>query len=292
MSRIASPISSATTRWSAASSAGLDPLPRLLLLPGFGMIGVGKTAAEASVACDVGGAWMEGVASAERIGGFESMTEAEHFEVEYWSLEQAKLGKTADKILTRRVVLVTGGGGAIGAATAKAFAAAGADARTVLDLDGEKAAVVAKSLGPKALALACDVTDPKSVESAFAAAAAAFGGVDIVVSNAGAAWSGMMADMPDEVLRKSFELNFFAHQAVAQAAVRIMRAQAMGGCLLFNVSKQAINPGANFGSLWRAVESRPARARAPICAGARQGRRCASTPSTPTASAPACSPTP
>jgi NAD(P)-dependent dehydrogenase (short-subunit alcohol dehydrogenase family) len=74
-----------------------------------------------------------------------------------------------------------------------------------------------------------------------------FGGVDIVVSNAGAAWQGRIGEVDEEVLRRSFELNFYGHQRVAQAAVRIMLAQATGGCLLFNVSKQAVNPGPGFG---------------------------------------------
>jgi len=94
----------------------------------------------------------------------------------------------------------------------------------------------------------CDVTDPASVERAFEAVAARFGGLDILVSNAGAAWTGPMADLPEAALRRSFDLNFFAHQTVAQAAVAIMRRQGLGGTLLFNVSKQALNPGADFGA--------------------------------------------
>ena len=74
-----------------------------------------------------------------------------------------------------------------------------------------------------------------------------FGGVDIVVSNAGAAWQGRIGEVDEDVLRQSFELNFYGHQRVAQAAVKIMLAQGTGGCLLFNVSKQAVNPGPNFG---------------------------------------------
>ena len=69
----------------------------------------------------------------------------------------------------------------------------------------------------------------------------------MVVSNAGAAWPGRIGDVDDAALRKSFELNFFAHQSVAQAAVHVMCAQGTGGCLLFNTSKQAINPGKDFG---------------------------------------------
>jgi NAD(P)-dependent dehydrogenase (short-subunit alcohol dehydrogenase family) len=91
------------------------------------------------------------------------------------------------------------------------------------------------------------VTDAVSVRSAFEQVATVFGGVDIVVSNAGAAWQGRIGEVDEAVLRQSFELNFYGHQRVAQAAVKIMLAQRSGGCLLFNVSKQAVNPGANFG---------------------------------------------
>jgi NAD(P)-dependent dehydrogenase (short-subunit alcohol dehydrogenase family) len=105
----------------------------------------------------------------------------------------------------------------------------------------------AQRLGGTALGIECDVTDPAALRLVFDRIAEHFGGVDIVVSNSGAAWQGRIGDVEDHVLRQSFELNFFAHQTVAQNAVRIMLAQGTGGCLLFNVSKQAVNPGPNFG---------------------------------------------
>jgi NAD(P)-dependent dehydrogenase (short-subunit alcohol dehydrogenase family) len=117
----------------------------------------------------------------------------------------------------------------------------------LLDLDAGAAKERAKAIGGNALAVPCDVTDPASVTRAFEQVVATFGGVDIVVSNAGAAWQGRIGEVDEETLRKSFELNFYGHQRVAQAAVKIMLAQGTGGCLLFNVSKQAVNPGANFG---------------------------------------------
>jgi len=85
------------------------------------------------------------------------------------------------------------------------------------------------------------------VRAAFDEVAATFGGVDIVVSNAGAAWQGRIGEVDEEILRQSFELNFYGHQRVAQAAIKILLAQGTGGCLLFNVSKQPVNPGPNFG---------------------------------------------
>lgn len=225
----------------------LDPMPRLTLVPGLGMFGHGQTLKDAKIAADVGEMWIEAARDAESIGRFQPVSKPDLFDLEYWSLEQAKLAGAKAKPFTGQVAIVTGGAGAIGAATAKAFAREGAHV-VVLDLDGTKAAEVAKSIGNQSIGLACDVTDTASVCAAFDAAVSTYGGVDIVVSNAGAAWESPIATMDDALLRKSFELNFFSHQSVAQNAVRIMKEQATGGVLLFNASKQAVNPGANFGA--------------------------------------------
>ena len=156
------------------------------------------------------------------------------FDIEYWSLEQAKLGKGAERPMARQIVAITGAGGAIGAAAARAFAAEGATV-AALDIDAGAAAAAIDGIG--GAAFACDVTEPASVETAFAQICERFGGVDVLISNAGAAWSGRIGEVDADVLRKSFELNFFAHQTVAQNAARVMTAQGTGGSLLFNVSK-------------------------------------------------------
>ena len=224
----------------------LDPMPRVILVPGLGLFGLGGNAQDARVAADIALSTIETVTDAEAVGRFELVSEADMFDIEYWSLEQAKLGQGAEKPLAGQIAAITGGAGTIGRATARAMSRAGAEI-ALLDIDVEAAEAAAKTLGGAALGLACDVTDPASVRAAFDRVAAQFGGVDIVVSNAGAAWQGRIGEVEDQVLRRSFELNFFAHQYVAQNAVRIMLAQGTGGCLLFNVSKQAVNPGPNFG---------------------------------------------
>ena len=224
----------------------LDPYPRVILVPGLGLFGLGASAKDAAIAADIAENTVEVITDAERMSAYRPISEEDQFDVEYWSLEQAKLGKAAEKRLARQVAVITGGGSGIGAATAKAMAREGAEI-AVLDRDGEAAARVAKEIGRYALGVACDVTDPAAVHAAFDQVAAKFGGVDIVVSNAGAAWQGRIGEVDDETLRRSFELNFFAHQNVAQNAVRIMKAQGTGGCLLFNTSKQAVNPGKDFG---------------------------------------------
>jgi rhamnose utilization protein RhaD (predicted bifunctional aldolase and dehydrogenase)/NAD(P)-dependent dehydrogenase (short-subunit alcohol dehydrogenase family) len=224
----------------------LDPAPRVILVPGLGLFGIGRSKKDARVAADLAEAAVEGITDAEAIGRFTSIGEEDMFDCEYWSLEQAKLGVAKQLPLAGQVAIITGSGGVIGAAIARAFAVAGAEV-ALLDLDMKAVREKAASVGGAALAVQCDVTDTSSVRAAFAAVVEAFGGVDMVVSNAGAAWQGRIGEVDEVILRKSFELNFFAHQKVAQAAVKIMLQQGTGGCLLFNVSKQAVNPGPNFG---------------------------------------------
>jgi NAD(P)-dependent dehydrogenase (short-subunit alcohol dehydrogenase family) len=116
-----------------------------------------------------------------------------------------------------------------------------------MDLNPDALVAAVVELGTDTLAIQCDVTDRMAVQDAFDRTARVFGGVDIVVSNVGVALQGRIGDVPDETLRKSFEINFFSHQTIAQNAVRIMKMQGTGGVLLFNVSKQAVNPGPDFG---------------------------------------------
>jgi rhamnose utilization protein RhaD (predicted bifunctional aldolase and dehydrogenase)/NAD(P)-dependent dehydrogenase (short-subunit alcohol dehydrogenase family) len=224
----------------------VDPLPRIVLVPGLGLYGLGRSAKDARIAADLAEAAIATITDAEAIGRFQAITEADMFDTEYWPIEQAKLGNEPEKPLAGQVAVVTGAGGAIGAATARALAAAGAEV-ALMDVDLGAAERQAQAIGGAATAVACDVTLGATVGGAFTQVAETFGGVDIVVSNAGAAWQGRIGEVDEAILRKSFELNFFGHQRVAQAAVKIMLAQGTGGCLLFNVSKQAVNPGPNFG---------------------------------------------
>jgi NAD(P)-dependent dehydrogenase (short-subunit alcohol dehydrogenase family)/ribulose-5-phosphate 4-epimerase/fuculose-1-phosphate aldolase len=224
----------------------LDPMPRVVLVPGLGLFGLGRSKKDARVAADLAEAAIETITDAEATGRYQALDDANLFDMEYWSLEQAKLGAAAENPLAGQVVAITGAGGGIGAATAKAFAAAGAEV-ALLDKNFAAASETAKAIGGSSIAVACDVTLPRMAQAAFEQVVDAFGGIDIVVSNAGAAWQGRIGEVDEAVLRESFELNFYGHQRVAQAAVKIMLQQGTGGCLLFNVSKQAVNPGPNFG---------------------------------------------
>ena len=140
----------------------------VVLVPGLGLFGVGHTMKDARIAADIAESTVKTVTDAEAIGRFESAGEANLFDIEYWSLEQAKLGAQSRAPLAGNIVLVTGGGGTIGSAIARAFADEGAEV-AVLDVDpdriGEEAA--ADQAGRTALAVRCDVTDRDSVRAAF-----------------------------------------------------------------------------------------------------------------------------
>ena len=139
----------------------LDQMPRLTLVPGVGMFGHGRTLKDAKIASDVGEMWIEAVKGAEAIGNFQPLSKADLFPLEYWSLEQAKLASNKPKPLTGQVMLVTGGAGAIGAATAKLFADYGAHV-VVVDLDADKAADAAKKAGNNSIGVGADITEPDS----------------------------------------------------------------------------------------------------------------------------------
>ncbi|NTW69831.1 MAG: bifunctional aldolase/short-chain dehydrogenase [Chlorobiaceae bacterium] len=224
----------------------LAPLPGVVLVPGLGLFGLGKTARAAAINADIATSTGAAILDAESIGTFESISDREAFEIEYWDMEQEKVNKVHHDIFAGKVVMVTGAASGIGLATAKAFRQRGAEL-VLLDLSLDALERAADYLGGNVLVKTCDVTSRKEIRSAFDEACRRFGGVDIVVSNVGAAIQGRIGEVADDLLRKSFELNFFSHQSIAQDAVRVMKLQGTGGVLLFNVSKQAVNPGPDFG---------------------------------------------
>jgi len=227
----------------------LDALPRVVLLPGAGLWGAGATEKDARIAADLAEHTADTILKAECFGSYTPLGPLELFQMEYWSLEQAKLGKGAEKALARQVALVTGAASGIGLATALELARHGAHL-VLLDLDEARlqaAAAQAQSSGVGVLALAVDVTDGAAVRDAVRRAVLRFGGLDLAVSNAGKVWQGPMAECSEKDLRASFELNFFAQHSVAAAAVEVFKRQGTGGQLLFNASKSAFNPGPELG---------------------------------------------
>lgn len=225
----------------------LEPHPCVAWIEGVGIVGIGKNAGAAAATADIAEQTVEVMTLGEASGGFHPIGEDDIFDMEYWSLEQAKLAKAKPKPFEGQVALVTGAASGIGLATAKAFAAQGA-ALVLADRDGEALEKANEAVGGACHAVVADLTQAGAGADSVKAATLRFGGLDILVSNAGFAQQGLLTELSDEELRGSFELNFFAHLAVARAAADVMEKQGTGGQMLFNVSKQAVNPGKGFGA--------------------------------------------
>lgn len=234
-------------RDAATKKVMLSPLPKLIWAEGIGLIGAGASLKEAQVITDLAEQNSRVMADGADNGGFVPATPTDLFDMEYWSLEQAKLGKSKPPAMQGRVVVVTGGAGAIGLATAKAFKSEGSE---VLLVDKDEAAldIALAEVGSGVRGLAINLIDDGSAAAVVQAATEHFGGMDILVSNAGYAHEGAIAELDETSLRASFELNFFAHFRLARAVHTVMNRQGHGGQMLFNVSKQAVNPGRNFGA--------------------------------------------
>jgi len=221
----------------------LDTSPRVVLVQNVGMFSVGKDLGAAKIAGDLTETNAKVITSVEETSAYRFISERDLFDIEYWSLEQAKI-KKKKKLLEGNVVVITGGTGIIGFETYKMFKSYGAEV-ILLDYNLDRLKTVQSKIND--LCIHCDVTNKKSVKKAFDQICEKYGGIDILISNAGTAPSGTIGEVNDDILRKSFEINFFSHQNCASEAIKIMKKQNINGCLLFNISKQSVNPGKNFG---------------------------------------------
>jgi rhamnose utilization protein RhaD (predicted bifunctional aldolase and dehydrogenase)/NAD(P)-dependent dehydrogenase (short-subunit alcohol dehydrogenase family) len=239
------------TRDGGTKKTKLDPYPRVILVPKVGIVTVAKTKKDARIAADIYEHTRDVMTHASDVGEYSPVSMADLFDVEYWSLEQAKIKKSPSPPLAGRVALVTGAASGIGLATAELFLGEGAhvvlidrEAASLSDVDAR----LRKKYGAEVTSIACDVTKQNEVRAAFEHAIASFGGVDLVVSNAGNAPEGLLhTHAGEKKLRDSLELNLLAHNIVAMEAVDVMRLTGRGGCLLFNASKSAFNQGPSFG---------------------------------------------
>jgi len=228
-----------------------DALPRVVLVPGLGMFTAGRDRRTAGIVSDIYHHTIEVLGQASAFGRYVSLSARDAFDVEYWPLELYKLTLAPpEKELARRIALVTGGASGIGRAIARRLAAEGAHV-VVGDLDAEGAARTADEIGAavgagRALGLGMDVTREDSVRAAFEAAVLTYGGLDILVSNAGTAHSAPVASMALEDWERSFAVNARGHFLVAREAMRLLIAQGLGGALVFIATKNVMAPGKDF----------------------------------------------
>jgi NAD(P)-dependent dehydrogenase (short-subunit alcohol dehydrogenase family) len=221
-----------------------------VLLPGAGALCFGRTKQDAIIAADLTEHTLRTKSLAAAIGRYAALSELDLFDMEYWSLEQAKLGKTKDRALERQVVLVTGGAGAIGRGIADVCAAAGAHL-VIVDLELAQARSAADDVvrahgTGSAIGVAADVTDEASLRRAFDAACTAYGGIDVVVPNAGIALVRSIEALSAAEARRVSEVNYLGVLLSVREAARVFRAQATGGHVVINASKNVFAPGKDF----------------------------------------------
>lgn len=227
-----------------------EAAPRVILIPGVGMINTGKSWANAQVS---GALYHRAIAvmrGATALGEFVSLSENESYNVEYWPLELYKLSLAPPEAeFSRQVAFITGGAGGIGSETARRLASEGAHV-VLADLNLEGAENVAAEINAKygenrALAVKMDVTNEEAIQAAYALAALTYGGVDIVVNNAGLATSSPF----DETSLKEWNLNMnvlgTGYFLVAREAFKLMKTQATGGSMVFIGSKNSVYAGKN-----------------------------------------------
>lgn len=217
-----------------------DPSPRLIAVKGIGLFSTGKNFKEGKIAMDVGINSLSVMIDAFKYNKFKSISEKEIFCMEYWPLELAKL-KKSNLPLQGNITVISGGLGTIGYKTALKFLNEGSEVVLLDNIKNDK-----KINGMTYFK--CDVTVESEINKVLKQISEKYGGIDIIISNAGFAIQRSLKDIDKLILDKSFAINFFAHHYLAQQSVEIFKRQSTGGSILFNISKQAINPGENFAS--------------------------------------------
>jgi rhamnulose-1-phosphate aldolase/alcohol dehydrogenase len=224
---------------------GADPL--VVLVPGVGMFSFGKDKQTARVAGEFYVNAINVMRGAEGVSTYAPIDESEKFRIEYWALEEAKLQRMPKpKPLATRIALVTGAAGGIGKATAKRLAAEGACV-VVADLDGDRAAAAAAEIGGPdvAIGVAADVSREDAVLAMVDAAVLAFGGLDLVVNNAGLSLSKSLLDTTEADWDLQHDVMAKGSFLVTKAAARVMIAQGMGGDVVYISSKNSLFAGPN-----------------------------------------------
>jgi rhamnulose-1-phosphate aldolase/alcohol dehydrogenase len=221
--------------------------PAIVLVPGVGMFSFGTTKQTARVAGEYFVNAINAMRGAEAVSTYAPIPESEKFRIEYWALEEAKITRLpTPKPLATRVALVTGGGSGIGRAIAERLASEGACV-VVADIDAASASAVAQELGGPDLSIGVgvDVTDEAQVAAALRATVLAFGGVDLVVNNAGLSISRPLLETTVEDWDLQHDVMARGSFLVSREAVRVMATQDLGGDIVYIASKNALFAGPN-----------------------------------------------
>ena len=227
------------------ATAPADPDARVVLIQHVGLIGVGTSTKAARLSRDLYHRAIEVMAGAHALGGFVSLDAQESFAIEYWPLELYKLSLAPPPgELQGTVALVTGAAGGIGRAVVESLASAGACV-AAFDLDAEGAGAAVEALGDDGVAVDGDVTSEAAVAAAFDVAVAAYGGVDIIVSNAGVASSAGIEETTLAEWERNHAILGTGYFLVAREAFRVLRSQGLGGSMVFVASKNALVAGKN-----------------------------------------------
>ncbi|MEA2317220.1 MAG: hypothetical protein QOD44_1409 [Solirubrobacteraceae bacterium] len=232
-------------RFGDETTVPADPDPRIVLVQHVGLVSTGTTTKTSKISRDLYHRAIEVMAGAQALGEFVSLDAQESFAIEYWPLELYKLAQAPPPgELQGQVALVTGAAGGIGRAIVDALSAAGACV-VGFDLDRAGAEEAIAPYGDRGLAVSGDVTSEDAVADAFAAAVDAFGGVDIVVSNAGIASSAPIEETTVAEWERNHAILATGYFLVAREAFRVLRPQDRGGSLVFVASKNALVAGKN-----------------------------------------------
>lgn len=236
-----------------AAPERVDPRPRVVLLPGIGVVTLGKDARAARVAGEIYHHAVATIRDADAVESYASLSEQDCFDVEYWPMELYKLTLApAEAELARRIALVTGAASGIGRAIAARLCREGAHV-VVSDVNLDGARSVAEELRAArgadcAIAVRTDVASEDDARSAYAATVEAFGGLDILVSNAGIAPCSSIDQMRLEDWQRSFDVNSTGHFLMTREAITLLKRQGLGGSLIYIATKNTMAPGKEFGA--------------------------------------------
>ena len=227
----------------------LDPIPNMVWVRGLGLISIASNVKAINIIDDAAlqtlKVFHQHIKNKE---DFISLSESDLFEMEYWSLEQAKLGSKNLKNLPLRLLLLLVVVGLLVKLVQKMLDEGG----NILLVDKNSREIVDEALHElndgRVKGISLDITNKNAPKKIIRKAFSCFGGLDILISNAGSALEGMMDQLSSKKFKESFDLNFFSHYEISKEVIHVFKKQGIKGQNFVNITKQAINPGRNFGA--------------------------------------------